>query len=92
MEKYLKAILIERDISLLRTHSIQELAKSLSDNGIKPSISEDDIDLMDTIYIPSKYPVYSALPHAMPNRSICNEALQIARETKDFILNILATD
>ncbi|MDY7030713.1 MAG: hypothetical protein SVY10_02250 [Thermodesulfobacteriota bacterium] len=50
---------------------------------------KDEMDLMDTIYIPSKYPVYSALPHAAPDEAICHEALNIARNTRDFVYDIM---
>lgn len=84
VEKYLKAVIIERDLPFLRTHSVRELVGTLTEHDITPLISEDEMDLMDTIYVPSKYPVYSALPEALPDRAICHEALSIARKTRDF--------
>jgi hypothetical protein len=47
------------------------------------------MDLMDSIYVPSKYPVYSALPQALPDNVICRYALGIARKVKDLITEIL---
>ena len=64
----------------------------LADNKIFMPISEDAIDLMDAIYIPSKYPIYSALPHTMPDQPICDEALDIAKNVKDFVNSVLTTD
>lgn len=84
VEKYLKSVIIERDLRFLRTHSIRELAGILAENQITPPVSEDDMDLMDAIYIPSKYPVYSTLPQAAPDRVICDEAVSIAEKTRDF--------
>jgi len=47
------------------------------------------MDLMDSIYVPSKYPVYSALPQTLPVPAICRDALSIARKVKDLITEIL---
>ena len=85
VEKYLKAIIIEHDFQFLRTHSISELIRILADKKIHTPISEDALDLMDAIYVPSKYPIYSALPHTMPDKPICDEALSIAKNVKDFV-------
>lgn len=88
VEKYLKAFIIELDRPFLRTHSVRELVGALADHKITVPISEDDMDLMDAIYIPSKYPVYSALPQAEPNQAICDEALNIARRVRDFAYGV----
>ncbi len=85
VEKYLKAVVIEKGLEFRRTHSIRELAGLLSDQGITVNISHDEIDLMDTIYLPSKYPVYSALPNALPNPEICADALKIAKNVRASI-------
>jgi HEPN domain-containing protein len=53
VEKYLKAVIVERDLEFRRTHSIRELLVLLAGNGIALSVSEDEMDLMDSIYIPS---------------------------------------
>jgi HEPN domain-containing protein len=89
VEKYLKAVIIERNLPFLRTHSVRELTKILADQKITPPICEDEMDLMDAIYVPSKYPVYSALPQAIPDQALCHEALNIARRVRDFVHGIL---
>ena len=89
VEKYLKAVIVERDLEFRRTHSIRELLGLLAAQDIALSVSEDEMDLMDSIYVPSKYPVYSALPHALPDPAICRDALSIARKVKDFTTEIL---
>ena len=89
VEKYLKAVIIERDFEFRRTHSIRELVGILSDQGIGVNISEDETDLMDTIYLPSKYPIYSALPHAAPEPEISKDALKIAEKVRGSISGIL---
>src|SRR4030042_5199560 len=89
IEKYLKALVIERDINFLRTHSIRELVRILAEQGIIVDISDDEIDLIDTIYPPSKYPIYSALPDAMPDKAICKDALKIAEQVRASVSLIL---
>ena len=89
VEKFLKAVVIEMDLEFMRTHSIRELSGLLADRGITVNISDDDIDLMDTIYLPSKYPIYSALPNALPDPETCRDAMKIAEKVRDSISGIL---
>jgi HEPN domain-containing protein len=63
----LKAVIVERNLGFRRTHSIRELLGLLAAKDIALSVSEDEMDLMDSIYVPSKYPVYSALPQTLPD-------------------------
>ena len=44
---------------------------------------------MDSIYVPSKYPVYCALPQTLPDPAICRDALSIAHKVKDLTTGIL---
>jgi HEPN domain-containing protein len=92
VEKYLKAIIIEKSMELKRTHSIRELVSLLSSSDIIVDINDDEQDLLDSIYIPSKYPVYSALPDAMPTPDICEEALKIVKRVKTSLNRILSFD
>jgi HEPN domain-containing protein len=89
VEKYLKSVIVEEGLEFRRTHSIRELVKLLSTKGISVNLADDEIDLMDTIYVPSKYPVYSALPDAMPDQEICEDALKIVEKLKNLISKIL---
>jgi HEPN domain-containing protein len=89
VEKYLKAIVLEYNLEFRRTHSIRELLGVLAARGVDLTVSEDEMDLMDSIYVPSKYPVYSALPKTLPDPAICREALRIAHKVKDLTTEIL---
>lgn len=89
VEKYLKAMMVEYNLEFRRTHSIRELLGLLAAQGIVLSVSEDEMDLIDSIYLPSKYPIYSALPSALPDPAICREALSIAHKVKDLTTGIL---
>ena len=78
VEKALKAVLTERDLPLKKTHSINELVIMLSTSGIDIDINEDECDLLDSVYLPSKYPLGSALPDFEPTPEICRQCLDIA--------------
>ncbi len=89
LEKLLKAVAIEKNLELRRTHNIRELVQILRAHRITPDLSEDDVDLMDSIYLPSKYPVLSALPDAMPTVEICRNAIGIVRKARVSLLDVL---
>lgn len=82
VEKFLKAYLIEQTTGLSKTHSIMELASRLRDAGVALSITDDEVDLLDSIYLPSKYLLSSVLPHFLPDRSICLQCLEIAEQVR----------
>jgi len=90
VEKYLKAVLIEKAAGLARTHSIRELMGLLDSIGVHLSITDDDIDLLDSIYLPTKYPAFSVLPKFMPDGSICKQCLDIAEKVSQDILRIIS--
>lgn len=62
VEKALKACCLAAGLPLKRTHSIQELRRDLRRLGWEIDLSEEDAELLDSIYLPSKYPLGSALP------------------------------
>jgi HEPN domain-containing protein len=90
VEKFLKALLIEKSVTLIKTHSIRELVGKLADIGMDTSIPEDDIDLLDSIYLPSKYPLASVLPHYMPDEAVCRHCLDIARQARIDVLRLIS--
>lgn len=67
VEKALKAILIEKAIKLKRTHDILEIKFLLLDNDIEIDITDDDCDFLNSIYLPSKYPLGSVLADYEPD-------------------------
>ena len=78
VEKALKAIVIEHEISLKRTHDILELKYLLQRKNIIVSISDDECDLLNTIYLPSKYPMGDAIDETNPDDELCRIAIDIA--------------
>ena len=90
VEKYLKAVLIEKSAGVARTHSIRELAGLVNSIGAHLSMTDDEIDLVDSIYLPAKYPAFSVLPKFMPDQSICRLCLDIAEIVRLDILRVIA--
>jgi HEPN domain-containing protein len=89
IEKLLKSIFIESDIKFKRTHSIQELINILSENKINVAINNDEIELIDSIYMPSKYPLMNALPDFVPNRQICSQCIDIVISVKNSVFQFI---
>lgn len=85
IEKMLKARLIEKGVKIKKTHSIGELIQILQDIGVNMDISDDDCELIDSIYLPSKYPVCGILPDYEPDESICRQCLSIAERVRELV-------
>lgn len=90
IEKALKALLIEKEIVLKRTHDIFELNNLLIKSSVFVDITEEECDLINTIYLPTKYPLGSALPDFFPDQKICEEILEIAKRVYQDIKNQLS--
>lgn len=80
VEKGLKALLLQKAHSHRKTHSITELVQVLVNSGIEIDISDEDCDLLDSIYLPSKYPLGGALPDFEPDVDLCNHCLTLAEK------------
>lgn len=78
VEKALKAVLIEKAIKLKKTHDILAIKYLLQEHGLDIDLSDDDCDFLNSIYLPSKYPVGSVLADYEPDKTICREAISIA--------------
>lgn len=83
--KALKAILIENSHILKKTHDILELKVFLDGIGIKIDLTEDECDFLNSIYLPSKYPIGSALPDYDPGIEICKEAIAVAEKVSESV-------
>ncbi len=75
VEKMLKAVLVELATKLKKTHSINELVTILAEHSLNIDITEDDCDLLDSIYLPSKYPLGSILPDFEPDMQTCRKCI-----------------
>lgn len=89
VEKALKAVLIENSIKLKKTHSISELKNILLKNNFKIELSDEDCEFIDSIYLPTKYPVSSVLPFFEPDYKICNNGVSIAEDVYNLVIKLL---
>ncbi len=89
IEEYIKAYFIEKGLKLQKTHNILSLNEILKQNNIFLNITEDEIDLIDTIYLSSKYPFGSVLPDFEPDEEICLQCIDIACRVQEDIEKFL---
>jgi len=89
VEKILKAVLVEFSLKFKKTHSINELAIMVGENGLNIDLAEDERDLLDSIYLPSKYPLGSVLPDFEPDKKTCEDCIAIAQRVRESVLSIL---
>ncbi|MCK5913094.1 MAG: HEPN domain-containing protein [Desulfuromusa sp.] len=80
IEKALKALLLEKAHSHRKTHSITELVHLLADQQIVINLSGEECDLLDSIYLPSKYPLGGVLPDFEPDADLCLRCVMLAEE------------
>ena len=73
IEKLLKSLIVEFSFKLIKTHSITSLMLILKQKGLAVDITEDECDLLDTIYLPSKYPIASVIPDYKADAGICRQ-------------------
>ena len=84
-EKAFKSMLVHISIPVKKTHSISKLVSILGENGVDIDLSEDECDLLDSIYLPSKYPLGSALPNFEPDEEICKRSIAVAERVRESI-------
>jgi HEPN domain-containing protein len=80
IEKALKSLFIEKAIPFKKTHNIMELKNILEKNDIAIELTDDECDFLDSIYLPSKYPIGSALPFFYPNKDICINSITLVEK------------
>ena len=89
VEKALKSLFIEYNIKFKKTHSISELKNILQNNKIETEITEDECDFLDSVYLPSKYPMSGVLPYYEPDLDICEKGISIAEQIINNVENLL---
>ena len=90
VEKMLKALLVESTKKIKKTHSINELVNILDKHGLNVDMTEDDCDLLDSIYLPSKYPLGSILPDFEPDMQTCRKCVALAERVWDSVTSLLS--
>jgi len=92
VEKAIKAIFAEYSMGLIKTHSITELKNILHKKGIPVDISDEECDFLDSIYLPSKYPIISVLPFFEPTLENCIQGIAISEKVLYEATNWLNSD
>jgi HEPN domain-containing protein len=85
VEKYIKAGLSLKNVAFRKTHSIEALSLSLREAGIETGLTDEDCDLLDTIYMPSKYPTQSVLPDFDPDQQISLQCVTLAKKAREAL-------
>jgi hypothetical protein len=52
-------------------------------------LAEEECELLDSIYLPSKYPLGSVLPDFEPDKQTCERCIAIAECVKESVLALL---
>lgn len=78
VEKALKAALVETRGKFPKTHSIRELIRLAAAGNFSAEIATEEGDLLDSIYIPSKYPVFGVLPEQFADWKTAVQSVGIA--------------
>jgi HEPN domain-containing protein len=89
IEKAIKSLIIEKEIPFKKTHNIMELNSILLKNNISIELTEDECDFLDSIYLPTKYPIGSALPFFYPDRDICKNTIGLAKRILEEVKNLI---
>jgi HEPN domain-containing protein len=89
VEKALKTLFIEKMIPFKKTHNIMELKTILEKNNISIELTEDECDFLDSIYLPTKYPIGSALPFFYPDKEICINSIALAERIIEEVKNLI---
>ena len=89
IEKALKALFIEKEIPFKKTHNIMELKTILSKYDVKIKLADDECDFLDSMYLPTKYPIGSALPDFNPDEIICKDSISLAERVLTNVKSIL---
>ncbi len=89
IEKALKAVVIEHELEFRRTHSVRELTQLLANADVLVDVSDEEVDLIDSIYVPSKYPAYGVLPDSPPDQGVGKRCLEISKRIRASVESIL---
>jgi len=65
------------------------LIAALNNAGINIDISVEECDLLDSIYLPSKYPLGGVLPDFEPDLNVCEQCMAIAEKVRNSVASHL---
>lgn len=88
IEKCLKAILEEHEIQVPKVHSVVRLFGIITENiELKLKIDEDALNLVDDIYIDTRYPTgLGLLPSGFPSKEETVEVLKITENIHNNVM------
>ena len=89
IEKLLKALLVEFSLKFMKTHSVNALITALNNSGIDIDIGFEECDLLDSIYLPSKYPLGGVLPDFEPDLNVCEQCMAIVEKVRNSVASLL---
>ena len=78
VEKSLKGLRSRKGLSEKRIHDIRILRRDLAASGMPVELSEDEAELLDSIFMDSKYPGHGVLPDGPPDEATCQQCVAIA--------------
>jgi len=91
VEKALKALLVERDVDVPRTHNILDLNNAAKKLGYEAKLSDEDAVFLNSIYR-SRYPAgLGLLPAGEPSATDSEKALQIAKRVVELTRKVTAS-
>ena len=82
LEKCLKALLEEADVRVPHIHSVVKLSSLLAEEaGMSLSLNEDELDLVDAVYVDMRYPSgIGLLPSGFPTKEDAQRLVRIAEK------------
>ena len=78
VEKSLKGLRSRSGLGEKRIHDIRILRRELAASGMPVELSEDEAELLDSIFMDFKYPGHGVLPDGPPDEATCRQCLAIA--------------
>ena len=83
-EKYLKAILVEKNKSFPKTHDLVALSELCESVGVIVPVDADRLEML------SNYAVQARYPSAVPTREDARSAIASAQSIRKFVRKILS--
>jgi HEPN domain-containing protein len=90
IEKYLKALLIDKNVPLIKTHDLIKLNGMINEIQ-KLNIDEKKLLVINEVYTESRYPgELGLMPNGLPTNEEVKEFLEYAKEIKEIISRYIA--
>lgn len=80
---------IEESIEFRKIHSIAELKNILLKHEVQINLLDETCEFFDSIYLLSKYPILNVLPDYIPDKDICEKALEMTCDINKQVKQLL---